>query len=111
MEAILEKIIDTAKQQESWSANKKYNYGPIEYLKKEVLKNGWTIEKQDLFYRLVHHVTDAKTYFVSIFNRFDIYVYREQIIYHMNMTFPEIEEQTIYQWINETKEDYHVICY
>ena len=110
MAAILKKIIDTARQQESWSVSKKYNYGPIKYLEREVFKNGWTKEKQDLFYRFVHRVTDAKTYFVNIFICFDIYVYCGQIIYEMGRTFPEIAEETIYQWINETKEDHHVIC-
>lgn len=110
----IEKIVAEARQQEKWSVNKKYNYGPIEYLKQQIcfnnLDDSRTIEHRlNLFNVTLGRVTDAKTYFIYCFRAFDVYVCVSDLVHQMKCAFPEVSRETVYKWIIEEKESHHLL--
>lgn len=105
-----EQIVRLAKTKESWSANHKYNYAPIDYLAEEVFKAGTKRIQFNRFYRNLHKVTDAKTYFAYMFKAFDIYVWSGSLVWGMSQAFPDVSKDTIRDWILENKEEHHIIC-
>lgn len=104
----LDKIIEMAKKQEKWSANHKWNFGPIEYLKSHVIDGTKTFkrfsETYDLFVQNVHHVTDAETFFVYKHCDYDIYVDADFMVCIMRKAFPEISFETICEWLKKHEE-------
>ena len=102
----IEKIIEVAKTKELWSASGNYNYGPMEYFKKEVL-NGNVLDENgkiswkkheslfDLYEKNVHRVTDWKTFLTREYGNFDVYVDVTELICTMNRTFPETSQRSI----------------
>lgn len=101
----LEKIIETAKQQESWSANHKWNYGPIDYLEKHVVYAFESIEVGlAVFMNNVHRVTDAETYFVYEHKGFDIYVDADLMVCKMRRAFPDVSFKQVVEWLNKHEE-------
>ena len=104
-------IIATAKKCQCWSMNHKYNYGPLDYLKRKVLyKDGWSERNMKLYQKLVRFVTDAHTWFIYNFISYDYYVRCGQLIYEVQQSFPEVSKQTIWQWIKEKKMSHQVLC-
>lgn len=111
MEDIRE-IIQQARTKENWSANKRYNYGPIDYLSQKVMSCSNEIgvgKTLSLFYKHVKDVTDAKTFFAYVFKDFDIYVNHSDVVYPVKNAFPDIEIRTIHEWIDEFRQPHHVI--
>lgn len=105
----IKKIVKDALVKECWSANGKYNYAPIKHLKTEVFKDGYKRRQFNRFYRNLHKVTDARTYFAYLFRRFDIYVWCGDILYCMNQSFPDVSDDTVKDWILEDKREYQVL--
>lgn len=104
-------IIATAKKCQCWSMNHKYNYGPLDYLQREVLyKNGYSERNHKLYQKLVRFVTDAHTWFIYNFISYDYYVRCGQLIYKVQQSFPEVSKQTIWHWIKEEKMSHQVLC-
>ena len=99
----LERIINEAKTKECWSVSGKFNYGPIKSFELGIFFNGFSKYKMDVYYKNLRKVTDAKTYFAYEFLRFDIYVNCGHLFYLMGRAFPEIEKETIFEWISELK--------
>ena len=110
----IDRIAEIAKTKVSYSANGKYNYAPIDYFCSVVFggKNGVQITQRDFsyFYKYLHRITDAKTYFIYEFKNFDIYVRCGSILYVMQRAFPEISKETLKEWILENTEDHHYLC-
>ncbi len=106
----IEQIVKQAKTKESWSVNHRYNYAPIDYLAKEIFRGGTKRKQFNRYYRNLHKVTDAKTFFAYLFSRFDIYVWSASLVWAMSQAFPEVSKETIKEWILENKEEHHIIC-
>ncbi len=111
--ASIEEIIATAKTKEKWSANHKFNYGPIDYLNDELVNKPKglkaTIEGLEEFKANVHRVTDAETYFVWQHCKYDIEVDADMLVVEMRMAFPDVPFKTVCKWINKYEEphQYH----
>ena len=106
----IKKIIADAKTKVGFYVNGKYNYAPIKSLNNQIFKNGDVSRKNFArYYKALPMVTDAKTFFVYEFSRFDIYVSVSSLVYVMGKAFPEISKDTVLKWINEKKEDHHII--
>ena len=113
----IKNIIENAKGAENWSANHKFNYGPIKYLEREVKtlevfsdsQSGGT--RFNIFYKNVSKVTDPKTFLAYELCRFDIYVRVTDIIYVMGRTFPEVNEGQIMDWVFELKNPEQVLVF
>lgn len=106
----IDNIIKVAKTKESWSANRKYNYGPIAHLEREVFADGADDEHFSMFYSNVRNVTDARSFFAREYGRFDIYVRVDDLFYVMERTFPEIPKNVIWGWIAVSRESYQSLC-
>lgn len=102
-------IIEECKTKEEWSRDGKYNYGPIEHLAKSIFSDGTDEAHFKLYYDNLRNVTDAETFFVDEFRRFDIYVDCDQLLYVMSKAFPEVEKATIFGWIKEHEQSHHVL--
>ena len=104
----LEEIIETARRQENWSVNHKWNYGPIDYLKEHVIEHwkGWAEYERtcDVFMDNVHRVTDAETYFVYEHKSFDIYVNADLMVCKMRRAFPDVSFMQVVEWLNKHEE-------
>lgn len=104
----LEKIIETAKQQEKWNVTHEWNYGPIDYLKEHVIEHwsGWAEYDRtyDVFMNNVHRVTDAETYFVYEHKSFDIYVDADLMVCQMRRAFPDVSFKQVVEWLNKHEE-------
>lgn len=101
MAQIRKRILEEARKQENWSFDKKYNYGPIDYLKAKVLYKGgqYSRDNHDLYEKMVHRVTDQETYFVYLFIDYDLYVDAEQIFYEMKRAFPDTTYEQMKEWL------------
>lgn len=104
--AIKKSIIETAKTKESWSANRKFNYGPIKYLYEQVVEKcaptlSAVTEAIAEFEKHVHRVTDAETYFVWQHCKYDIYVRSNELIVSMRDAFPDVPFLTVVEWIRK----------
>ena len=101
----IDKIIDAAKQQQKWSMNHKWNYGPIDYLKEHIIEhhNGCTEYDRTtrMFLDNVHKVTDAETYFVYEHSAFDIYVDADLMVCKMRKAFPDVSFTQVVEWLNK----------
>ena len=90
----LQEIISAARQQEKWSMNHKWNYGPIDYLHEHVIEQRKGMkEYMRTYYEFMHHVhdvTDYETYFVWKHKNFDIYVDANLMVCSMSIAFPEV---------------------
>ena len=110
----INKIIQESKKYANWSANGKYNYGPIHHFSRMVFKDYHEgresiVQCFKTFYANIRQVTDAETFFVSEFLRFDIYVRCSDLVYVMRQAFPEIPESKVWEWIEEHKDYHHVL--
>ena len=104
--AIKKKIIEEAKTKESWSANHKFNYGPIKYLYEQVVEK--CAPKLDVvekaiaeFEKHVHRVTDAETYFVWQHCKYDLIVNSNYLILDIRHAFPEVPFLTVCEWLRK----------
>lgn len=84
-------IISQAKQAEKWSANGKYNYGPIESLRAAAYKHTTTAEEYTKFFdEHLNEVTNAETYCVWLLRAYDITVDETQVFCDLRRAFPAI---------------------
>lgn len=84
-------IISEAKQAEKWSANGKYNYGPIESLRAAAYKHTTTAEQHQQFFNdHLAEVTNAETYCVWLLRGYDINVDETQVYCDLRRAFPAI---------------------
>ena len=84
-------IISQAKQAEKWSANGKYNYGPIESLRAAAYKHTTTAEEYTKFFdEHLNEVTNAETYCVWLLRAYDIIVDETQVFCDLRRAFPAI---------------------
>lgn len=108
----LEKIIETAKQQEKWSPNHKWNYGPIDYLKAQLVDKHEVfadyLKGLDVWAENLHRVTDAETYFVWEHSKYDIYVDADLIIVSMQKAFPDVSFKQLVRWLNKHEEKHQI---
>ena len=87
----LAEIICQAKQAEKWSANGKYNYGPIESLRAAAYKYTTTAEEYTKFFdEHLNEVTDAETYCVWLLRSYDVFVDDTQVYCDLRRAFPAI---------------------
>lgn len=110
----IERIIREAKTKESWSRDRKYNYGPIEYLHRNLVShiNELGITKYlNLLYSNYKEVTDYETFLASEFKKSDIFVDINSIIISVQRAFPDVQENTIIKWMNEHREEHHVFIW
>lgn len=84
-------IISEAKKAEKWSANGKYNYGPIESLRAAAYKHTTTAEEYTKFFdEHLAEVTNAETYCVWLLRAYDITVDETQVFCDLRRAFPAI---------------------
>ena len=84
-------IISQAKQAEKWSANGKYNYGPIESLRAAAYKYTTTAEEYTKFFdEHLNEVTNAETYCVWLLRSYDVFVDNTQVYCDLRRAFPAI---------------------
>ena len=107
----LKNIITAAKSCECWSQNRKYNYGPLDFLQRNVLYAEGDFKRNLRLYRkLIRFVTDAHTWFIYCYIGYDYHVDCEMLICEVQRVYPEISRQAIWQWIKEEKADYQTLC-
>lgn len=105
--ATLEEIIEVAKTKESWCIGHKFNYGPIDYLYKQVVDNnanskfGDYMKSLEVFEQNVHRVTDAETYFAWEHCKYDLVVRSDYLILDMRRAFPEVPFLTVCEWLRK----------
>ena len=100
-------IVEQAKKQVKKSASGDYNYGPIDYLHKELVQSAALDELTEricLFHKIVHKVTDAKTFFLWNFIRYDLLIDCRQLVWEVQQAFPGVKTETIVNWIRENAE-------
>lgn len=87
-----------------------YNFAPLRYFEKCIFKSGNTTRKDfNFYYQHVKDFADAKTFFMSQFVNFDIFVWCESLYYSMSQAFPEITTAIINEWIDENRKPHHII--
>ena len=108
--ATLEEIIEVAKTKEKWTVGHVFNYGPIDYLRDHVVDNhadskfvGY-IKTLWVFWKNVHKVTDAETYFVWEHCKYDIYVDGNEMVVAMRRAFPDVPFKTVCEWLTKHEE-------
>jgi hypothetical protein len=105
-------IISEARKAEKWSANGKWNYGPIDYLKAHVVVNTETTKWKDydesleLFADNLHRVTDPETYCVSLIKDYDIFVDENYIVCAMRRAFPAVGFREVCKMIADNLGDH-----
>lgn len=105
-------IIREARKAEKWSANGKWNYGPIDYLKAHVVVNTETTKWKDydesleLFADNLHRVTDPETYCVSLIKDYDIFVDEDYIVCAMRRAFPAVGFREVCKMIADNLGDH-----
>lgn len=108
--AIKKKIITEALTKECWSANQKYNYGPIKFLRDKVLYAYGDYKKNfENYEKNIHRVTDAKTFFIYQLCSYDCIVDCTQLVCDMRRTFPKTSFEQVMMWIYEESESHHVL--